>query len=58
VSLYDFAAEGQAGTRTVAGFAQVAGASWFFKMTGDAGAVGAARPAFLDLLGSLRLEAR
>lgn len=58
VSVYDFASEGQVSTRTVAGLALVEGSSWFIKMTGDSSAVGAARPAFLELLGSLRRDVR
>lgn len=56
VSLYDFVSGGTQKTRTVAGCTSLQGNSWFVKMTGDAAAVGAARPAFLDLLGSLRLD--
>jgi len=40
----------------VAGFTVVAGNTWFLKMTGDAGAVESARPAFLELIGSLDLD--
>jgi hypothetical protein len=56
VALYDFVSEGTVKTRTVAGFTVVAGNTWFLKMTGDAGAVESARPAFLELIGSLYLD--
>jgi hypothetical protein len=58
LSVYDFASEGAKKTRTIAGLANVQGSTWFLKMTGDAEAVAAAGPAFLDLLGSVRLESR
>jgi hypothetical protein len=58
VFVYDFTSEGAKKSRTVAGLATVDGESWFVKLTGDAEAVASARPAFLDLLGSLRREAR
>lgn len=54
VAVFDFASEGAAGKRVVGGIAEVAGNSWFFKLSGDAAAVGAAKPEFLRLLGSLR----
>jgi hypothetical protein len=54
VGLYDFSSEGTKKTRLVAGLASVNGSSWFFKMTGDADAVGAALPSFTQLLSSLR----
>ncbi len=58
LNLYDFTSGGEKKSRTVAGLAQVQGESWFLKMTGDADAVAKARAPFLDLLRSLRLEAR
>ncbi len=58
LAVYDFTSEGAKKTRTVAGLASIQGETWFVKMTGDAEAVASAAPAFLDLLGSLRLEAR
>ncbi len=58
LAVYDFTSEGAKKTRTIAGLASIQGDTWFVKMTGDAEAVASARPAFLDLLGSLRLEAR
>jgi hypothetical protein len=57
VSLYDFASEGTVKTRLVAALAVENGRSWFFKMTGDADAVGSALPAFTSLIGSLRSAA-
>ena len=54
VSLFDFTSEGDQKTRLVAGLASVNGSSWFFKMTGDATAVGSALPAFTQLITSLR----
>lgn len=58
LAVYDFASEGAKKTRTIAGLTSIEGETWFVKMTGDAEAVASARPAFLDLLGSLHLEAR
>jgi hypothetical protein len=54
VSMYDFSSEGVQKTRLVAGLALVNGSSWFFKMTGDATAVGAAVPGFTQLVESLQ----
>ncbi len=54
--VYDFASGGASGTRLVAGLTEIEGNTWFVKLTGDAGAVGAAREDFMKLLGSLRLE--
>lgn len=56
VSLYDFTNGGAAKRRVVAGLALVEGKSWFVKMTGDESAVAKARPDFLRLVESLRLE--
>jgi hypothetical protein len=58
LAVYDFSSGGEKKTRTIAGLASIQGDTWFVKMTGDAEAVASARPAFLDLLGSLHLEAR
>jgi hypothetical protein len=58
LAVYDFSSDGAKKTRTIAGLASIQGDTWFVKMTGDAEAVASARAAFLDLLGSLRLEAR
>jgi hypothetical protein len=57
IGLYDFTSEGQARSRVVAGLAMVDGNTWFIKMTGDEQAVSAARPDFLRIVESLRLEA-
>lgn len=57
LGVYDFTS-GDEKSRTIAGLATVQGETWFLKMTGEAAAVARARAAFLDLLGSLRLEAR
>jgi hypothetical protein len=57
LAVYDFTSEGQKRSRLVAGLATVEGNTWFVKMTGDAPAVERARPDFLRILGSLRLEA-
>ncbi len=56
IALYDFTSAGEKRTRTVAGFTTVAGNSWFVKLTGDESLVDSSRPAFLELLGSLRRE--
>ncbi len=58
LSVYDFTSAGEKKARTIAGFAEIQGESWFLKLTGDAEAVQKARAGFLDLLGSIRLEAR
>lgn len=57
LAVYDFSSSAKK-LRTVAGLTSVEGETWFFKLTGDADAVASVRPAFLDLLGSIRLEAR
>lgn len=56
VSLYDFTSEGAQRSRVVAGFTVVEGNTWFVKMSGDEGPVGAARPDFVRIVESLRLE--
>jgi hypothetical protein len=56
LKVYDFTSEAAPRSRVVAGLTEVAGETWFVKMTGDAEAVGAARSDFMKLLGSLRLE--
>jgi hypothetical protein len=56
ISLYDFTSDGQKKSRLIAGILEAGGSTWFVKVTGDADAVSAARPDFLSLLGSLRLE--
>ncbi len=56
LNVYDFTNGGKGGTRVVAGLTQAGGSTWFVKLTGDAGAVGAAHQDFMKLLGSLRFE--
>ena len=43
--------------RTVVAMVRRNGATWFFKMTGDIGTVGEAKPAFMDFLKSIRFTA-
>jgi hypothetical protein len=57
LGVYDFTS-GDEKSRTIAGLASIQGETWFLKMTGETAAVAKARAAFLELLGSLRLEAR
>jgi hypothetical protein len=57
VSVYDFTSDGQKKSRVVAGLAEDRGSTWFVKLSGDAEAVSAARPAFMTLLESLRPDA-
>jgi hypothetical protein len=57
VSLYDFAGSGDKGSRMIAGLLLASdGNSWFLKMVGDDAPTAAARPDFLAMLESLRLE--
>jgi len=56
LSLYDFSSDGEKKSRVVAGLLESGGSTWFVKLTGDAEAVASARPEFLSLLESLRLE--
>jgi hypothetical protein len=56
LKVYDFASDGATRSRLVAGLTESKGDTWFVKITGDADAVGAARPDFMQLLGSLRFE--
>lgn len=56
LSLYDFTSDGQQKSRVVAGLFEAGGSTWFVKLTGDAAAVSSARPDFLRLMESLRLE--
>jgi hypothetical protein len=55
-ALYDFTSDGQVKSRLVAGLAEIQGNTWFLKMVGDADPVASARPEFIRLLESLRLE--
>ncbi len=56
LKVYDFTSGGASGKRLVAGLTEIEGNTWFVKLTGDAGAVGAAREDFMKLLGSLRVD--
>jgi len=57
ISLYDFKGEGQEASRMVAGLVAAGdGNTWFVKMVGEAGPVGAARPDFIKLLETLRFD--
>jgi hypothetical protein len=57
VSVFDFESEGQKRTRMIAGLLTTAdGNTWFLKMVGDSGAVGAERSNFLRFLETLRLD--
>ncbi len=57
LNVYDFTnPKKDGGTRVVAGLTEIAGRTWFVKLSGDAAAVGAARPEFMKLRGSLRVE--
>jgi len=55
-NVYDFTSEGASRSRLIAAIVMVDGNAWFIKLTGDAGPVGAARPAFLKLLESLHRD--
>lgn len=50
VTVYDFTSDGTKKTRVVAGTLSSKGRIWFFKLTGDADAVAAARAGFLTML--------
>jgi hypothetical protein len=55
-SVYDFTSDGGRKSRLIAAILVVDGSSWFIKLTGDAEPVGAARPAFFQLLESLHRD--
>jgi hypothetical protein len=57
LSLYDFTSEGVQKSRVVAGLLESNDNTWFFKMTGEAQAVGRAMPQFMMLLQSLHTSA-
>lgn len=57
VLVYDFTGAGARPSRLVAGMIKVGGATWFFKLSGDADAVAADKPAFLELLQGLTNDA-
>jgi hypothetical protein len=57
LNVYDFTSEGQAKSRMVAGYISPPdGNTWFLKMTGDADPVAKAKPDFMTILGSVRLD--
>lgn len=56
LNVYDFSSGGASGKRLIAGLTALEGNTWFVKLTGEAGAVGAARDDFMKLLGSLRFD--
>lgn len=57
LNVYDFTSEGQAKSRMVAGYITTPdGNTWFLKMTGDADPVAKAKPDFMTILGSVRLD--
>jgi hypothetical protein len=57
LNVYDFTSEGQAKSRMVAGYISTPdGNTWFLKLTGDAEPVAKAKPDFLTILGSVRLD--
>jgi hypothetical protein len=57
VAVFDFTSEGAAQTRMVTGSLLTQdGNSWFFKLVGDAPAVGKGRADFMHLLETLRLD--
>jgi len=57
VFVYDFTAKGASPARTYAGMITVGGTTWFFKLTGDARAVEADKPAFTRMLEGLTSDA-
>ena len=57
LNAYDFTSDGQAKSRMVAGYiATPDGNTWFLKMTGDPDPVAKAKPDFMTILGSVRLD--
>ena len=57
VSVFDFTSEGNVKSRMVAGLITSAdGNTWFLKLNGDADPVGKAKPDFMKLLETLRLD--
>ncbi len=57
VAVFDFTSDGQVKTRMVTGqLSTPDGSTWFLKMVGDAGPVAQAKPEFMRLMESLRLE--
>ena len=57
IAVFDFSSDGQVKTRMVTGQLSTAdGNTWFLKMVGEAGPVAQAKPEFLRLMESLRLD--
>jgi len=57
LNVYDFTGEGMAKSRMVAGYISTPdGNTWFLKLTGDADLVAKAKPDFMTILGSVRLD--
>lgn len=57
LNVYDFTSEGQVKSRLVAGYISTPdGSTWFLKLSGDAAPVAKAKPDFMTILGSARLD--
>ncbi len=57
LAAFDFTGTGKGASRTVAGLITTSdGNTWFLKMDGAPGPVGQAKPAFMRLMGSIRLD--
>ena len=57
LNVYDFTSDGQAKSRMVVGYVSTPdGNTWFLKLTGDAEPVAKAKPDFMTILGSIRLD--
>ena len=57
LNVYDFTSEGQVRSRMIAGYISTPdGNTWFLKLTGDADPVAKAKPDFMTILGSVRLD--
>jgi hypothetical protein len=57
LNVYDFTSEGQTKSRVIAGYITTPdGNTWFLKLTGDADPVAKARPDFMNILESIRLD--
>lgn len=57
LNVYDFTGEGQPKNRMVVGYISTPeGNTWFLKMSGDLDPVAKAKPEFMTILGSLRLD--
>lgn len=53
VSVYDFTSEGEVRTRLIAAVVKTGDTTWFFKLTGEAGATESARAGFLTIIKGL-----